>query len=123
MIRPIRRDETKNSVNGMNVSVLAGMVSTSLFAVSYLPMLLKALRTRDLDSYSLGYLALSNVANAVHSVYVVSLPPGPIWLLHCFYAVASALLLIWYLRFRSVHKHPTTHAAPRRHHHEHHPSN
>jgi uncharacterized protein with PQ loop repeat len=122
VICPIRRAATKNSVNGMNASVLAGMVSTVLFAVSYLPMLLKALRTRDLDSYSLGYLALSNVANAVHSVYVVSLPPGPIWLLHCFYVVASALLLIWYLRF-SVHNHPTAHTSPRRHHHEHHPSN
>jgi len=43
VIRPIRRDETKNSVNGMNVSVLAGMVSTGLFAVGYLPMLFKAL--------------------------------------------------------------------------------
>ena len=77
------------------------MVSTGIFAVSYLPMLLKALRTRDLDSYSLGYLALSNVANVVHSVYVFSLPLGPIWVLHSFYVVASALLLIWYLRFRS----------------------
>ena len=37
----------------MNVYVLAGMVSTGLFAVSCLPMLLKALNTRDLDSYSL----------------------------------------------------------------------
>ena len=109
MIRPIRRDATKNSVNGMNVSVLAGMVSTGLFAVSYLPMLLKALRTRDLDSYSLGYLALSNVANAVHSVYVFSLPLGPIWLLHAFYVVAAALLLIWYVRFRSD---PAGHPAP-----------
>ncbi len=109
MIRPIRRDATKNSVNGMNVSVLAGMVSTGLFAVSYLPMMLKALRTRDLDSYSLSYLALSNVANAVHSVYVFSLPLGPIWLLHFFYVVASALLLIWYLRFRSG---PAGHPAP-----------
>ena len=99
------------------------MVSTGLFAVSYLPMLLKAFHTRDLDSYSLGYLALSNVANAVHSVYVFSLPPGPIWLLHSFYVVASALLLIWYLRFRSVHSHAVAHATPRRHHHEHHPSN
>jgi hypothetical protein len=43
VIRPIRRDETKNSVNGMNVSVLAGMVSTGIFAVGYLPMLLRAL--------------------------------------------------------------------------------
>ena len=109
----------------MNVAVLAGMVSTVLFAVSYLPMLLKALRTRDLDSYSFGYLALSNAANAVHSVYVVSLPAGPIWLLHFFYVVASALLLIWYLRFRSehsVHTHATAPASPRRHHHDHHPS-
>ncbi len=92
----------------MNVSVLAGMVSTALFAVSYLPMLAKALRTRDLDSYSLGYLALSNVANAVHSLYVFSLPPGPIWALHCFYAVASALLLIWFLRFRTRPGPPAT---------------
>ena len=107
----------------MNISVLAGMVSTALFAVSYLPMLLKALRTRDLDSYSLGYLALSNVANAVHSLYVFSLPLGPIWLLHCFYVVASALLLIWYLRFRSVHNPQPAPASPRRHHHEYHPSN
>ncbi len=109
MIRPIRRGATKNTVNGMNVSVLAGMVSTGLFAVSYLPMLLKALHTKNLDSYSLGYLALSNVANAVHSVYVFSLPPGPIWLLHSFYVVASALLLVWYLRFRSG---PAGHPAP-----------
>ena len=107
----------------MNVSVLAGTVSSILFAVSYLPMLLKALRTRDLGSYSLGYLALSNVANAVHSVYVFSLPPGPIWLLHCFYAAASALLLIWFLQFHSVHNRPTAPAASRRNHHEHHPSN
>ena len=85
-------------------------------------MLLKALRTRDLDSYSLGYLALSNVANTVHSVYVFSLPLGPIWLLHCFYVVASALLLIWFLRFRSVPDHPTARAPSRRHHHEYHPS-
>lgn len=122
MIRPIRRAAPENSVSGMNVSVLAGTVSTVLFAMSYLPMLLKALHTRDLDSYSLGYLTLSNVANAVHSVYVFSLPLGPIWLLHCFYVAASALLLIWYLRF-SVHNNPTAPASPRRHHHEHHPSN
>ncbi|WP_457972355.1 hypothetical protein [Arthrobacter sp. D1-17] len=105
----------------MNVSVFAGIVSTILFAVSYLPMLGKALRTRDLDSYSLGYLTLSNVANAVHSVYVFSLPLGPIWLLHCFYITASALLLIWFLRFHRVHDQSTAHTCMRRHHHEFHP--
>lgn len=105
----------------MNVSVFAGMVSTILFAVSYLPMLGKALRTRDLDSYSLGYLALSNVANAVHCVYVFSLPLGPIWLLHSFYVAASALLLIWFLRFHRVYDQSTAHTSMRRHHHEFHP--
>ena len=51
-------------------------VSTLLFVVSYLPMLVKAFRTRDLESYSLGNLVLANVGNAVHSIYVFSLPPG-----------------------------------------------
>ncbi len=84
----------------MNFPVLAGTVSTVLFAASMLPMLIKAVRTRDLASYSLGNLFLSNVANAVHSVYVFSLPAGPIWLLHSSYVVASALMLVWFLRYR-----------------------
>ena len=49
-------------------------------------MLVKAYRTRDLSSYSLGNILLANVGNAVHSVYVFSLPPGPLWVLHSFYA-------------------------------------
>src|SRR5262249_61328103 len=40
-----------------------------------------------------------NLGNAVHAVYVYSLPPGPIWLLHTFYLVSSALMLGWYLRY------------------------
>ena len=78
--------------------VIAGMVSTVIFAASTLPMLHKALRTRELSSYSLGNIALANVGNAVHSIYVFHLPPGPIWLLHTFYLVSSALMLYWYLR-------------------------
>lgn len=80
--------------------VLAGMVSTVIFAGSMLPMLHKALRTRELSSYSLGNIALANVGNAVHCVYVFALPPGPIWVLHSFYVVSSALMLFWYLRGR-----------------------
>ena len=63
-------------------------------------MLAKAARTRDLASYSLGNLVLSNVANAVHSVYVFHLPAGPIWVLHLAYVLASALMLAWWLRYR-----------------------
>jgi hypothetical protein len=87
---------------GMDATLpgLAGMVSTAVFAGGTLPMLHKAPRTRDLSSYSLGNIALANVGNAVHSVYVFNLPRGPIWFLHTFYVVSSALMLYWYLRCR-----------------------
>lgn len=64
-------------------------------------MLMKAVRTKDLGSYSLGNIVLTNVANAVHSFYVFDLPVGPLWLLHTFYVVASALMLLWCLRYRN----------------------
>ena len=73
--------------------ILAGTVSTLLFVVSYMPMLVKAFRTRDLESYSLGNLVIANVGNGVHSIYVFSLPPGPIWVLHSFYVVSTAVML------------------------------
>lgn len=88
----------------MNLPVLAGTLSTVLFAVGMLPMLVKAARTRDLASYSPGNLILSNVANAVHSVYVFNLPAGPIWALHFAYVLASGLMLVWWIRYG--------HAAP-----------
>ena len=62
-------------------------------------MLGKAARTKDLTSYSSSNLVLANVGNAVYSVYVFHLPPGPIWLLHSFYVVSSALMLLWSLRY------------------------
>ena len=61
----------------MNLPVLAGTLSTVLFALGMLPMLVKAARTKDLASYSLGNLMFTNVANAVHSVYVFHLPADP----------------------------------------------
>jgi hypothetical protein len=82
-----------------------------IFAVSTLPMLVKAHRSQDLSSYSLGNIGLANLGNAVHSVYVFSLPPGPIWALHTFYLVSSALMLGWYLRYslrRPPHRPPIT---------------
>lgn len=84
--------------------MLAGMVSTAVFAGSVLPMLHKALRTREMSSYSLGNIALANVGNAVHSLYVFDLPPGPIWFLHTFYLVSSALMLYWYFHCRPARR-------------------
>ena len=83
-----------------DVTVLAGMVSTSIFVVSYLPMLVKAARSKDLSSYSGWNLVLANVGNLVHSIYVLSLPAGPLWALHGFYLAASVLMLVWWVRYR-----------------------
>lgn len=83
----------------LDFSIIAGTISTVIFALSTLPMLVKAVRTKDLRSYSLGNIALANLGNAVHSLYVFSLPAGPIWLLHSFYLLTTGMMLLWYLRY------------------------
>lgn len=82
----------------MDVAVVAGSVSTVIFMLSQLPMLLKAWRTKDLKSYSFGNIALANVGNGLYSIYVFSLPFGPIWALHAFHLSSTVLMLYWYLR-------------------------
>jgi uncharacterized protein with PQ loop repeat len=79
--------------------LVAGTASTVVFVASYLPMLRKAVVTKDLASYSVSSLLLTNLGNAMYSFYVFSLPAGPIWALHSFYLVTSALMIVWYLRF------------------------
>lgn len=106
VVLPMPTSGAVRSVGCMDLAVFAGVLSTGLFAMSYLPMLVKAARTRNLSSYSLGNIAITNVGNAVHSVYVFSLPAGPIWFLHTFYLVASALMLVWFLRYRSAWQRP-----------------
>ena len=84
----------------MNTSlpVLAGSVSTVIFIASTLPMLVKAGRTKDLASYSLGNILLANIGNLTYAVYVFSLPLGPVWALHGFHLGATGLMLFWYVR-------------------------
>ncbi len=84
----------------MNLPTLAGVISTALFAVGTWPMLAKAFRTRNLASYSLGNIALSNVGNLIYSLYVFNLPPGPVWFLHSYNLLATGLMLIWYLKYQ-----------------------
>lgn len=101
----------------LDLAVVAGSVSTAVFAGSMLPMVVKALRTRDLASYSVPSLLLSNAGNVVHSVYVFSLPAGPIWALHTFYLVVTALMLVLALRSPDVGRPPHpgaggTHGSP-----------
>jgi uncharacterized protein with PQ loop repeat len=86
----------------MDVPILAGMISTVVFAVSNLPMLRKALRTRDVSSYSLSSMLMINAANVAYSLYVFSLPFGPIWALHTFYLVSCGIMLVLCARARRV---------------------
>jgi uncharacterized protein with PQ loop repeat len=83
----------------INLPVIAGVISSTIFTISTLPMLWKAFRTKDLKSYSLSNILLSNLGNIIHSIYIFHLPMGPIWLLHSFYLVTTGLMLVWYLRY------------------------
>jgi hypothetical protein len=40
------------------------------------------------------------VGNGAYWIYISTLPVGPIWLLHTFYTLATALMLVWSLRYR-----------------------
>lgn len=80
-----------------------GAFATVLFVASQAPMLIKAARTKDLASYSGLNLVIANLGNVAQGVYVLTLPPGPIWALHAFNTLTSGCMLYWWLRHR---KHP-----------------
>ena len=81
------------------LQVFAGFTSTVMFVSSNLPMLFKAFKTKNLKSYSLGHIALSNLGNLIYWLYIASLPFGPVWILQGFFTVSTALMLFWYLRY------------------------
>ena len=80
--------------------IIAGMTSSTIFVFSNFLMLYKAIKTNDLKSYSLGHLAFSNLGNLIHWVYISSLPFGPIWFLHAYFTIVTALMLFWYFRYK-----------------------
>ena len=77
-----------------------GTIAMVCFVFSQIPMLARALRTKDLRSYSLLHLTVTNLGNVAYWVYVSTLPFGPIWVMHAFYTLSTALMLLWYLRYR-----------------------
>ena len=81
------------------ISLIAGTISSFIFATSNVPMLWKAYRTRDLSSYSCLNIIMVNAGNLLHWFYVVNLPLGPIWILHSFYTMSSVILLFLYARY------------------------
>ena len=54
-----------------DVGLAAGILATTVFIASTLPMLLKAAATRDLRSYSGASLAMVNVGNLAQAVYAL----------------------------------------------------
>lgn len=76
--------------------IIAGSISSLIFATGTLNMLIKAWRTKDVHSYSVVQLILNNVGNVVHWLYISSLPFGPIWFLHGFFTLSTAMMLLWY---------------------------
>jgi uncharacterized protein with PQ loop repeat len=84
------------------MQMVAGSVAGLIFAAASWNMLLKAWRTKDLRSYSPGQIVLNNVGNLFYWLYIISLPFGPIWLMHAFFTVTSLLMLIWYVLYRTA---------------------
>ena len=87
------------SALAMNTATIAGVASTLMFAGSTLPMVVRAARTRDVSSYSRSHLLMTNGGNAVHTVYIASLPPGPVWLLHGMYSCVAAFMFAAHVRW------------------------
>ncbi len=96
------RETGSNLMEPEIIQLVAGFTSTMIFASSKIPMLMKAFKTRDLRSYSLGHIALSNTGNLMYWPYVISLPVGPIWFLQGFFTIADILMLLCYLRYQNV---------------------
>ena len=86
-------------MDNQSLSLITGTVSSLIFASSYVPMLWKVYKTRDLSSYSWLNIIMVNAGNLFHWLYVASLPLGPVWILHLFYTIASVLLLFMYFRY------------------------
>src|SRR6185295_14479370 len=83
-----------------DIQIVAGIISTLMFVSSNLPMLWKAFTTKDLTSYSLGHISLSNVGNLIYWLYLFTLPVGPVWFLHGFNTLVAGLMLVGYLRYQ-----------------------
>ena len=84
----------------MDPFMLSGTVATILHIMGNAPMVWKVCRTRSVDSYSYSYLLLRNASNAFQWLYVISLPLGPIYVLHSFYTAVMAIMMGLYLRYQ-----------------------
>lgn len=78
---------------------LWGAIASLIFVVSTLPMLHRAYQTRLMTAYSGSNLLLSNLGNLIYWLYVISLPVGPVWVLHGYYTLTTLLMFVFWLRW------------------------
>ena len=105
-LEAMRVVEDVRKMDIQTLQIVAGSISSLLFISANIPMLVKAYKTKNLRSYSLGNIALINVGNVLYWLYISNFPPGPIWLLHSFYTLSSAVMLVWYLRYERSWRRP-----------------
>jgi hypothetical protein len=86
------------------VQMITGSLAGLIFAAASWNMLIRAQRTKDLRSYSLGQIGLNNIGNLLYWFYVISLPFGPIWFMHAFFTLASLLMLVWFFTYCAAPK-------------------
>ena len=84
------------------IQMVAGSLAGLIFAAGSVDMPVKAWRTKDLRSYSLGQIVLNNIGNLFYWLYVISLPFGPIYFMHGFFTLVSLLMLIGYFAYRTA---------------------
>jgi hypothetical protein len=89
-----------------DMQFIAGIISTLMFAGSNLPMVWKAFTTKNLTSYSLSHIGLSNAGNLIYWLYLFTLPVGPVWFLHGFNTLVAGMMLFGYLRFQGYGRSP-----------------
>ncbi|MCB0173046.1 MAG: hypothetical protein KDJ97_21140 [Anaerolineae bacterium] len=85
----------------LQYTIIAGIISSLIFAGSNIPMLWKVYRTHDVRSYSWLNVLMINIGNLIYWLYVSTMPFGPIWVLHTFYTVSSGVLLTLFVRFHT----------------------
>jgi uncharacterized protein with PQ loop repeat len=84
------------------IQMVSGSIAGIIFAMASWNMVVKAWRTKDLSSYSLGQIIFNNVGNLFYWLYVASLPFGPIYLMHGFFTLVSLFMLICYFVYRPI---------------------
>ena len=83
-------------MNCHNMDIIAGMLSSIIFASGTVSMLMKVIRTQDVDSYSLSSIILNNLGNLVYLGLYFQFASGtdifPASLLYCCHDCDATLL-------------------------------